>query len=110
MFIQQSPSHVPNTKGPTGVRTFSEISPYESSSKTLRGVTKDSASAPLGSVICRLQNAVNNIVEQTQTSDANGNYLFVAPETSTYQIEAYKAGAPDVVGTTVNTLVPSVGG
>ena len=42
------------------------------------------------------------------TSDANGYYEFrTAIPAELYYVVAYKAGAPDVAGTTVNTLTGS---
>lgn len=44
------------------------------------------------------------LVNQT-VSDASGNYSFSVGSGLQYWIVDYKAGAPDVAGATVNTLV-----
>lgn len=44
-------------------------------------------------------------IRGTTVSDANGNYLVDGQIDTTYYLVAYKAGAPDVSGTTVNTIV-----
>lgn len=71
----------------------------------ITGVTKDSTGAALGSVTVDLFDTAGDVLRSTTTSDANGNYLVDAQIDNTYYLVAYKAGAPDVSGTTVNTLV-----
>ena len=72
------------------------------------GVTKDSTSTPLGGVTVSLfLTSTNTLIGQT-ISDGSGNYdfpLFNPP--GPFYLVAYKAGSPDVAGTTVNTLVAS---
>lgn len=79
---------------PPGARNF-----------TITGVTRDSTTAALGGCIVQLfRTGDDSFVAQT-TSDGSGNYSFtVSDNSSTYFVTAYKAGAPDVFGTTVNTL------
>lgn len=75
----------------------------------VNGVTKDSTGAVLG--LCNVEiyettDAQNRMVGMT-VSDASGNYSISVngPDTGmTFFAVAYKAGAPDVAGTTVNTL------
>lgn len=74
---------------------------------TISGVTKDATGAALGTCDVRLFNTATNVMEQITTSDASGNYAFVVDKTQTWFTVAYKVGAPDVAGTTVNTLVGS---
>jgi hypothetical protein len=46
-----------------------------------------------------------DIFVNTTTSDGSGNFTIVTPNNSgTFYLVAYKAGSPDVAGTTVNTL------
>lgn len=74
----------------------------------ISGVTKDSAGAILGSCNVQLFETLTDRYISDTTSDATtGAYSFtnVSPMSRTYYIVAYKAGAPDVAGTTVNTLV-----
>lgn len=72
------------------------------------GVTKDSTGAALGSCTVDLFTTTDNVLVATTVSDASGNYEFRGRSTSfTHYVVAYKAGSPDVSGTTVNTLVGS---
>lgn len=74
----------------------------------ISGITKDSAGAVLGGCTVTLYQTGMDAALQTKTSDAaDGSYTFNVTETigRTFYIVAYKAGAPDVAGTTVNTLV-----
>jgi hypothetical protein len=49
-------------------------------------------------------NSEDTLVAST-TSDESGNYTFIVNGNSqTYFVRAYKAGSPDVAGTSVNTL------
>lgn len=74
---------------------------------TLRitGVTRDSTGATLASCVVQLFSTVNDRIVNETTSDGSGNYTFIVGGSLTYYIVAYKAGAPDVAGTTANTLV-----
>lgn len=69
------------------------------------GVTKDSTGTPLGSCVVKLYlTATDQELAQT-TSDGSGNYAFSVTDNATsYYAVAYKAGSPDVAGTTLNTL------
>ena len=79
---------------------------------TLVGVSRDSTGATLGACrvivmeVGRQQIDGAPIVAET-VSDGSGNYSVVVPMNTAYQVLAYKAGAPDVFGTTVNTLTPT---
>jgi hypothetical protein len=72
---------------------------------TIRGVTKDSTGAALGACGVVLLRTADNSVAACMTSDANGNYRMDASPFVLHRVDAYKAGSPDVAGTTVNTLV-----
>lgn len=74
----------------------------------ISGVTRDSAGVILGSCNVQLFETITDLYISDTTSDATtGAYSFtnVSPMSRQYYIVAYKAGAPDVAGTTVNTLV-----
>ena len=72
------------------------------------GVTKDSTSTPLGSVTVSLFLTSTNALLGTTISDGSGNYAFpLFSPVGPFYLVAYKAGSPDVAGTTVNTLVAS---
>lgn len=72
----------------------------------ISGVTKDSAGAVLGSCLVELFYTIDDRPVSKTLSDATtGAFSFaVGPNLSCY-IVAYKAGSPDVAGTSVNTLV-----
>jgi hypothetical protein len=73
---------------------------------SITGVTKDSTGTPLASVDVELFNTGSEQFLQKTTSDGSGNYSFVVPgNSSNYWVRAYKVGAPDVAGTTINNIV-----
>lgn len=74
---------------------------------TIYGVTKDSTGAVLGSCDVHLFRTEDDVeVDQVVSDATTGAYEFrgVAGGRD-YYIVAYKAGSPDVAGTTVNTLI-----
>jgi hypothetical protein len=80
----------------------------------ITGVTKDGAGTPVGSANVDIYSKASRRWWGTAVSDANGNYSIEvsAPsalepdgQTLTFFAVAYKAGGPDISGTTVNTLV-----
>lgn len=72
----------------------------------LTGVTKDSTGAPLGSVVIDFFDSVAKTLIASTISDSAGSYTVDLPASAVVQGVAYKAGAPDVAGVTVNTLTP----
>lgn len=69
------------------------------------GITRDSNGAPLGGCTVELYRTDTDERLLTTVSDANGVYLFTnARPGITHYVVAYKAGSPDVMGVTVNTL------
>jgi hypothetical protein len=70
----------------------------------ISGITKDSTGTPLGICVCDLFRTETDIKIATTVSDSSGNYLFQVQPGISFYIVAYKAGAPDLAGTTVNTL------
>lgn len=72
----------------------------------ISGVTRDSTGAILGSCSVALYRTSDDVLMERVTSDnSTGAYSFSAVGLSeTYYVTAYKAGAPDLAGTTVNTL------
>lgn len=94
----------PGTKGPQ-TKLNDPTATYAEKNFTLSGITRDSNGNALASCTVMLFNTLTNICEQTIVSDASGNYSFVVDKTQTYYEVSYKAGAPDVTGATVNTLV-----
>jgi hypothetical protein len=104
---------VPKAKGPHAHSGFNETDPYfPERNLQITGITKDSAGSALGNcmlVALDTQNDQDSI--GPFVSDAAGNYLIPIPkglnqvQTTTWRIDAYKTGSPDVAGSTVNTLV-----
>jgi hypothetical protein len=70
------------------------------------GVTRDQYGTPTGNCVVQLFRTSDDLFIMEITSDANGNFLLQSIYTpDTHYIVAYKAGSPDIFGTTVNTLV-----
>lgn len=74
-------------------------------SARITGITKDSAGSALGSCVVDLFRTSDDVRVDSTTSDGSGNFSFIPLAYGPYYIVAYKAGSPDVAGTTVNTLV-----
>lgn len=73
----------------------------------LTGVTRDSTGSALGVCTVNLFTTFDGLLRATTVSDATGAFGFSLPTNGwACYIVAYKAGSPDVAGTTVNTLVP----
>lgn len=71
----------------------------------ITGVTRDNTGAALGACTVKLFQTSNDAMIATMVSDASGNYTFwLRDSTSNYYVVSYKTGAPDVAGTTLNTL------
>lgn len=74
------------------------------SNPALSGVTKDSAGGLLGNCTVDLfVTGVDTFVAST-VSDGSGNFTLLPTVSGPFYLVAYLAGAPDVAGTTVNTL------
>lgn len=72
----------------------------------ISGITKDNAGSPLGNCTVKLFRTRDDALMDKQISDATGNYMFRSVSmVETYYVTAYKAGSPDVTGTTINTLI-----
>lgn len=73
----------------------------------ISGVTKDSTNTILGSCTVKLYRTADDVYLETCVSDAvTGAYSFsTVGLAEQYYVVAYKPGAPDVAGTTANTLV-----
>lgn len=74
----------------------------------LDGITKDSTGAVLGSCVVELFYTNTDMPISKQVSDpTTGAFSFlIGPNSGNFYLVAYKAGSPDVAGTTVNTLAP----
>lgn len=82
----------------------------------ISGVTRDSAGAALAACTVKLFRTRDNVFVTQKISDESGNYSFdnVSPDQlanvsvgEQFYTVAYKAGSPDVAGTSLNTLVGS---
>lgn len=82
--------------------------PNSSVNGYISGITKDSTGAALGAVTVDLLRSPDDAFVGTTVSDGAGNYSLPAPGSGPFRIVAYKTGSPDVAGTTVNTLLPTV--
>lgn len=71
----------------------------------ITGITKDSAGAVLGTCSVKLFRTSDNAFLFETISDGSGNYSFIIGEAGPFYVVSYKVGAPDVAGTTLNTLV-----
>jgi hypothetical protein len=99
---------VPNTTVPSQPDRLSEWSPvFEERNYTISGVTRNATGSPLGFCTVKLFSSATDTKEQTTTSDASGSYSFVVDKTQLYWTVEYLVGAPDVAGTSVNTLAGS---
>ena len=72
----------------------------------ISGVTRNSSGTALGACRVELYPTGRDTAIAETTSDASGNFFFDMPGTGSFYMVAYKAGSPDVMGTTVNTLYP----
>lgn len=68
------------------------------------GVTRDSGGSVLGNTLVQLFHTSDDAFIQQQTTDATGAYDVYSPYSDGHYLVAYKAGSPDVAGTTVNTI------
>lgn len=70
------------------------------------GVTRDQYGSPLGGVTVKLFRTSTDERVDSVVSDASGNYAVYSPYyPDAHYIVTYKAGAPDVFGTSPNTLI-----
>ena len=75
---------------------------------SLSGFTRDSGGSALGGATVQLFYTSNDMPAGEVVSDGStGAYSFAVGPANTYYAVAYKAGSPDVAGTTVNTLAPT---
>lgn len=72
---------------------------------TVSGVTKDSAGGVLPNCQVDLFLTASDMPLATTVSDGVGAFAFFNPGSGPFYMVAYLAGAPDVAGTTLNTLV-----
>jgi hypothetical protein len=73
----------------------------------LAGVSRDSSGAVLGSCTIKLFRTADDTLAAKTVSDASGNWSLPVMLSGPFYLVEYKAGSPDVAGTSVNTLVPT---
>jgi hypothetical protein len=103
---------VRNTYGvPRVAKSLSIVRNYENGDDPMfippgkiSGTTKDSTGAALGGCVIDMFGSIDDIKYATVTSDVNGVFVFDASPLGAYYLVAYKPGAPDLAGTTQNTL------
>lgn len=72
---------------------------------SISGITRDSAGTPLASCVVELYRTLTDVVVDSAASDGSGAFTFRNVGLGqTYYIVSYKAGSPDVFGTSLNTL------
>lgn len=82
------------------------IPSVQPSRQSISGVTRDSGGSPLGNCVVDVYDTKTDIKLASIVSDLAGNYSIEVTGAPglTFYVVAYKAGSPDVAGTTVNTL------
>lgn len=73
----------------------------------ITGVTRNSSGTVLASCAIDLFEAGSDLLKDRVVSGADGSFTLSNPGTGPFYLVAYKAGSPDVAGTTVNTLMPT---
>lgn len=73
--------------------------------KKIIGTCRDDTGAALGSCIVQGFRTSDDADAGSMTCDTGGYFEFCTQYTQAHYLVAYKAGSPDVAGTTVNTLV-----
>ena len=81
--------------------------PLSTSSVYIAGVTRDSAGVVIASATVQLFRTFDDSFQGEMVSDGSGAFSILAPGSGPFYLVAYKAGSPDVAGTTVNTLLPA---
>jgi len=89
--------------------TFRSASFFSDKQYRIAGITKDSSGNRLGNCVVDLFYTQDDTRAAQVLSDQDGNFTFLIGPSLACYIVAYKAGSPDVAGTTVNTLVGTAG-
>ena len=67
------------------------------------GVSRDATGAALGSCVVKVFRTVDDVLVASTTSDGSGNWTAYPNQPGPYYFVEYKAGSPDVFGTSPNT-------
>jgi hypothetical protein len=104
-FQTSSPGGVPGTGALPAARSFvNSETPYFEYPYSISGITRGPGGVLPNCTVVLFRTADNSVAGIT-TSDANGYYTISASPNVTHYVVAYLPGAPDVAGTTVNTIV-----
>lgn len=77
-----------------------------SSRYSIGGVSRDVNGSAVGGVTVKLFSTASDVIVDTIVSDASGAFrLLTHLYPDTHYVTAYKAGAPDISGCSVNTLI-----
>lgn len=107
-FIDVGPRAVTRSSRVLGNRPFPFRSqPFSVKTRSITGITRDASGNPLGGCVVDLYMTATDQVQMSTVSDASGNYRFEDAGAGPFYVVAYKAGAPDVAGASVNTIVPA---
>lgn len=71
------------------------------------GYTRDQYGSPIAFATVKCFRTLNDTLQATVQSDAMGFYRITTPYAEGHYLVVYKAGPPDICGTTVNSLLPS---
>jgi hypothetical protein len=96
------------TLGVRGRASWGEVYPVSGANGRLAlvGYTRDAYGAPLGGCTVKAFRTSDDSRQATVVSDANGLYTITTPFADGHYLIVYKAGPPDICGTTTNTLAP----
>lgn len=81
-----------------------ELKPPPPTRYKISGVTKDSTGTPLAGCTVDVFRTATDEITGTALSNDNGEYQVEAPTQNAHYAVAYKAGSPDVAGTTRNDV------
>lgn len=87
-----------------------QLLPYPPTNFSIYGVTRDSTGAVLGNCVVDLFDTATDVKISSTTSNATTGAFslpYASQKPTGYYLVAYKAGAPDLAGTTVSTLTGS---
>lgn len=79
--------------------------PFDAVTRLIVGVTRDSTGVALGGCTVQMFRSTDDAYMGETVSDGSGNYTLTSPGNFNLYLVAYKTGAPDLAGTTVNTLL-----
>lgn len=76
---------------------------YGTQNDRIVGVSRDAVGAPLGFCVVKVFRTVDDILVAATASDAGGNWTAYPNQAGPFYFVEYKAGGPDVFGTSPNT-------